>query len=1225
MGGTAEPRRIKVFVSSTFRDMQLEREELIKRVFPQIRRVCERRGVAWSEVDLRWGVTDEQKAEGDVLPICLAEIDRSRPYFIGLLGQRYGWIPDELPAELAQQMGWLGNVADRSVTELEMLHGVLNDPETAGRAFFYLRDPAWVDALPANERELYLEPDADSVAKLDALKERIRASTHPVRMYGDPVALGEQVLADLTALVDDVYPEATVPDRLTAIADEHAAFAAARFAGYVNRTPLEAALTAHANDTSTAALAVTGPPGAGATALVSNWTTAWRAANPDDVVVEHYVGATADASDWIALARRLVAELARAHAFSGLDADEVGDAPAAVRSVLAQALDRAGAAARRTVIVVDGVDQLDDVDGARDLAWLPAVLPSRVRVLLTTLAGPPLDAVRYRQWAMLQVPPLTDAERRELIGTFLARYAKALDAVHVDRLSGAEPTGNPLYLRTVLSELRQHGDHFTLGDLIESLLRAATPDDLLELVFGRYERDYERDRAGLVRDAFSALFAARKGLSEPELLDVLGPDGEPLPHAVWAPLYLAAEEGLVTAGGYLRFATEVHRQAVEDRYRPGPAAHARLATYFDAQPVGPRVVDELPWQQLAAGDLDGMTRTISDLAFTNAAYRRGLPDLRRLWTRAEASGHAMVDGYAALIGAPASDPDAAWQVARLLTDAGHLDAGVRVHRFLVDHARQQNRGLSAALVNLGSAQWLQGDLDRADATLTEAVAIERTVADNVALRAALGDLAMVRRDSGDLAGAHDLFAEEERLCREADDQPGLQASLNNQAQLARQQGDSARALQCAEEMEAVCRAIGDRTGVARAQAARATVLSDLGRIEDALPLYRAHADVCRDLGDARGLTESLINQAVDLQRLGRLEEGATAAREAEQHARTAGDMTLLARVLALRANGAIDAQQWAEAEALAREAELAARSEDAPAPLALALGALGMARREQGDNAGARAAHEEEERVALRMGDPGAIATARINLGAVDIVDGRLQDALTRYQQAEEAYVHIGAQHALLPMLANRAQVQLHLGNAPAALADYQRGAAIAKDAGLVAQQHQMLTEAVQLLYGLGQAAQAEPVWTELEAVCRTIGDDPGLQRALGERALLLLGRMDLDGAAPLLDEQEQICRKLGDQNALASCVGNRAILLRHRNDLAGSLRCIDEQLQLSTATGNAQGVLFATANRGEVLGVMGRRDEAAAALHQARDMATQWGVTAVVAQLDQLLAQFSQ
>ena len=72
-----------VFVSSTFRDMQAEREELVKRIFPQLRKLCEERGVTWGEVDLRWGVTEEQKAEGKVLPICLAEIRGFRPYFIG--------------------------------------------------------------------------------------------------------------------------------------------------------------------------------------------------------------------------------------------------------------------------------------------------------------------------------------------------------------------------------------------------------------------------------------------------------------------------------------------------------------------------------------------------------------------------------------------------------------------------------------------------------------------------------------------------------------------------------------------------------------------------------------------------------------------------------------------------------------------------------------------------------------------------------------------------------------------------------------------------------------------------------------------------------------------------------------------------------------------------------------------------------------------------------------
>ena len=80
-------RVIRVFISSTFRDMQAERDHLVTVIFPQLRRLCEARGVTWGEVDLRWGVTDEEAAEGKVLPICLEEIRRCRPYFIGLLGE----------------------------------------------------------------------------------------------------------------------------------------------------------------------------------------------------------------------------------------------------------------------------------------------------------------------------------------------------------------------------------------------------------------------------------------------------------------------------------------------------------------------------------------------------------------------------------------------------------------------------------------------------------------------------------------------------------------------------------------------------------------------------------------------------------------------------------------------------------------------------------------------------------------------------------------------------------------------------------------------------------------------------------------------------------------------------------------------------------------------------------------------------------------------------------
>ena len=86
-------RVVRVFISSTFRDFGVERDLLIKRVFPELRRRARDRFVEVIGVDLRWGITEAQSQQGETLPICLREIERSRPYFIGLLGERYGWTP----------------------------------------------------------------------------------------------------------------------------------------------------------------------------------------------------------------------------------------------------------------------------------------------------------------------------------------------------------------------------------------------------------------------------------------------------------------------------------------------------------------------------------------------------------------------------------------------------------------------------------------------------------------------------------------------------------------------------------------------------------------------------------------------------------------------------------------------------------------------------------------------------------------------------------------------------------------------------------------------------------------------------------------------------------------------------------------------------------------------------------------------------------------------------
>ncbi|WP_294591821.1 DUF4062 domain-containing protein [uncultured Bacteroides sp.] len=97
---------IRLFVSSTFVDMEVERDLLQYRVFPEIYRYCNQKGWQFEGVDLRWGISQEAGYDQKTMQICLDELRRCQelspqPNFLILLGERYGWIPlpEKIPAE----------------------------------------------------------------------------------------------------------------------------------------------------------------------------------------------------------------------------------------------------------------------------------------------------------------------------------------------------------------------------------------------------------------------------------------------------------------------------------------------------------------------------------------------------------------------------------------------------------------------------------------------------------------------------------------------------------------------------------------------------------------------------------------------------------------------------------------------------------------------------------------------------------------------------------------------------------------------------------------------------------------------------------------------------------------------------------------------------------------------------------------------------------------------
>lgn len=92
-GARVELRTLRVFLSSTFRDMHAERDQITRFVFPELRSRCLERGADLIGVDLRWGISESEAQGRGALAICLAEIDRCRPFFVCLLGDRFGWVP----------------------------------------------------------------------------------------------------------------------------------------------------------------------------------------------------------------------------------------------------------------------------------------------------------------------------------------------------------------------------------------------------------------------------------------------------------------------------------------------------------------------------------------------------------------------------------------------------------------------------------------------------------------------------------------------------------------------------------------------------------------------------------------------------------------------------------------------------------------------------------------------------------------------------------------------------------------------------------------------------------------------------------------------------------------------------------------------------------------------------------------------------------------------------
>lgn len=641
-----------VFVSSTFRDMHAERDHLSRFVFPELAERLRERRHELTPIDLRWGVettagVDAAAKELLVLKVCLAEIERSRPFFVGLFGDRYGWVaPAERMRRAAIEAGFDGEVAGMSVTALEVEYGALADPEKRARTFFYLREPLPYDEMDPAMAAVFSDqhspaPDAaEAFARLTALKQRVQSE------FGDRVRhyragwdserervigleeFGRLVLEDLWEALDAETAEFAAKPPASWQDDERTeleVFVEERSRDFVGRDALLGDLYEFALSPPSIewGVCVVAGPGAGKSAVVAALNRR-LAEVPEVLVLAHSAGISTRSTSVEALLERWVGELA-AHA--GAEDPTVGvSGREQLQDLFAEWLSRV-AVSTRVVALLDAIDQFDPTPVARHLTWLPELWPRNARLVATTLPGPQAEALAGRPGVTtVALQPLTTAEASAAAEAVSRRYHRSLPAAALAALiakegaDGTSASGTPLWLELVLEELllfdeddyaRAATFSGTAEQQLDALLVAtidAVPSDVAgayDTLLARTEHAYGEAWA---RSFAELLAASRSGLRESDLRVLLpAVSGE-----TWSDLRFAALRrgfrGHLTQRGSLAqwdFTHALARQAVEARHltdhEHGQHIHQQIADHLAALPDDdPLTVTEHMWHLIAA-------------------------------------------------------------------------------------------------------------------------------------------------------------------------------------------------------------------------------------------------------------------------------------------------------------------------------------------------------------------------------------------------------------------------------------------------------------------------------------------------------------------------------------------------------------------------------------------------------------------------------------------------
>ncbi len=618
-------RQIRVFISSTFQDMQDERDELMKKTFPLLRQKASERDVMLTELDLRWGITPEESQSGKVVEICLREIENSLPFFIGIVGNRYGWIPrkEDIGNEVFERFRNVGKYVERrlSVTEIEMQYGVLDRPEDMHAYFFIKKDGA---------------SDVDEPEKLFELKNAIlHNSRYPVSYYSDVNDLSVQVETAFSHLLDELFPEGN----LTELEKERLSqrsFMNQLSATYIKDERYFKVLDDFVSDKDTQFLVVSGESGLGKSSLIANWLKESALRQDKYCVAYHFVGNGGSVGNHLDILKCLVNEIGEQYGI----ARQPGSSDEKELDRLFGVVALSG---KPLVIVLDAINQIQDIEDAKLLNWIPFP-PQNVKILYSTLLDDKtMEVFKNRNYPLFILSPLDRNRRISLVNGYLKSFAKKLDQRQVERIVDDPQSSNTLVLKTTLNELINFGVFEKLDDRISYYLASTSIKDFYQRVLRRYEDDFG---TSFIRHILSLIAVSRVGLAEHEILEITGI--KPLD---WSRFFCAFSSHLNVKSSLISYSHSYIREAVEDKYiTPDPLFEKKcreeIVSHFCSD-SSPRAMLEMPFQLNLLNDNEQLFKYLDNVDVLKFWMKYNGVEFAQYWRKLKedkSSGHD-VDVY----------------------------------------------------------------------------------------------------------------------------------------------------------------------------------------------------------------------------------------------------------------------------------------------------------------------------------------------------------------------------------------------------------------------------------------------------------------------------------------------------------------------------------------------------------------------------------------------------